>query len=113
VAFEQEARQAEEVEPRKQANFRGWLPLQRSTTQINEALLALTRSKPAKANRARCGLALPEATLVSRRAAMQAKGKLAWKPNRDRKVSTALRAYGALATSASTGAVRDLGQIDA
>jgi dihydroxy-acid dehydratase len=44
---------------------------------------------------------------------MQAKGKLAWKPNRDRKVSTALRAYGALATSASTGAVRDLGQIDA
>jgi dihydroxy-acid dehydratase len=32
--------------------------------------------------------------------------------NRDRKVSAALRAYAAMATSASTGAARDVSQID-
>jgi len=47
--------------------------------------------------------------LAKRRAAMEAKGKKAWKPaNRDRKVSKALRAYGAMASSAAKGAVRDL-----
>ncbi|MCI4053982.1 hypothetical protein MM710_37935, partial [Klebsiella pneumoniae] len=37
----------------------------------------------------------------------------AWKPkNRDRYVSAALRAYGAMATSAVKGAVRDVAQIE-
>ena len=42
------------------------------------------------------------------RSAMDAKGKDAWKPAapRKRKVSTALKAYAALATSAAKGAVR-------
>ncbi len=53
-------------------------------------------------------LAVDEATLEARRAAMEARGKLAWKPQRDRVVSTALKAYGALATSAAFGAVRDV-----
>jgi dihydroxy-acid dehydratase len=45
--------------------------------------------------------------LARRRAAMEAKGKDAWKPlDRDRPVSTALRAYAALTTSAAKGAVR-------
>jgi dihydroxy-acid dehydratase len=45
--------------------------------------------------------------LARRRAAMEAKGKDAWKPEgRDRPVSTALRAYAALTTSAAKGAVR-------
>ena len=43
---------------------------------------------------------------------MKAKGAGAWKPAaRDRKVSQALQAYAALATSASRGAVRDVAQI--
>ena len=38
---------------------------------------------------------------------MEAQGKSAWKPKtRQRKVSTALRAYAMLTTSASKGAVR-------
>ena len=54
-------------------------------------------------------LAVPEDTLTRRRAAMEAKGKAAWQPvGRKRKVSTALRAYAALATSASRGAVREV-----
>ncbi len=46
--------------------------------------------------------------LASRRAAMEAKGKDAWKPaeKRTRKVSTALKAYAAMTTSAAKGAVR-------
>ncbi len=45
--------------------------------------------------------------LARRRAAMEARGKDAWKPlGRDRPVSTALRAYAALTTSAAKGAVR-------
>jgi dihydroxy-acid dehydratase len=52
-------------------------------------------------------LAVPEEELAARRAAMEAKGKSAWKPRtRNRKVSTALRAYAALTTSAARGAVR-------
>jgi dihydroxy-acid dehydratase len=56
-------------------------------------------------------LAVPDAVLAARRAAMEAKGADAWQPteNRQRKVSTALRAYGAMATSAARGAVRDVG----
>jgi dihydroxy-acid dehydratase len=43
---------------------------------------------------------------------MEARGADAWKPaNRQRKVSKALQAYAALATSASRGAVRDLAAI--
>jgi dihydroxy-acid dehydratase len=48
-------------------------------------------------------------TLEDRRAAMSARGPEAWKPGeRQRKVSSALRAYAAFTTSAARGAVRDL-----
>jgi dihydroxy-acid dehydratase len=51
--------------------------------------------------------------LAKRRAAMDAKGSDAWKPaNRERYVSPALRAYAAMTTSASKGAVRDVSQIE-
>ena len=48
--------------------------------------------------------------LAERRAAMQAKGKAAWAPEkpRARKISAALRAYATFATSAARGAVRDI-----
>lgn len=51
--------------------------------------------------------------LAERRAAMDAKGKAGWKPveERSRKVSRSLRAYAAMATSASRGAVRDVDQL--
>jgi dihydroxy-acid dehydratase len=52
-------------------------------------------------------LAVDESELSARRAAMLALGAKAWKPaKRDRKVSTALKAYAALTTSAARGAVR-------
>ncbi|MER9076819.1 dihydroxy-acid dehydratase [Mesorhizobium sp. M0904] len=53
-------------------------------------------------------LAVGDAELAGRRAAMEAKGPTAWKPEekRKRKVTTALRAYAAMATSAAKGAVR-------
>ena len=52
-------------------------------------------------------LAVDEAELKRRREAMLARGAAAWKPaKRSRKVSTALKAYAALATSAARGAVR-------
>jgi dihydroxy-acid dehydratase len=57
-------------------------------------------------------LAVPPGVIDKRRAAMDAKNRDAWKPNRDRKVSAALRAYAALATSASTGAVRNVEQVE-
>ena len=56
-------------------------------------------------------LALPEAEIEKRRSEMKALGRAAWKPKRDRKVSAALRAYAALATSAAHGAVRDVDQV--
>jgi dihydroxy-acid dehydratase len=60
----------------------------------------------------RMHLAVPEAELARRRAAMQARGEQAWKPqDRVREVSLALQAYAALATSADRGAVRDLSQL--
>jgi len=52
-------------------------------------------------------------TLAARRVAMEAKGKKAWKPaTRKRQVSTALKAYAMLATSADKGAVRDTSVFD-
>ena len=52
-------------------------------------------------------LAVDDETLAHRRAAMEAKGANAWKPGkRTRKVSTALKAYAAFASSAAKGAVR-------
>ncbi|CDX26331.1 dihydroxyacid dehydratase (DAD) [Mesorhizobium sp. ORS 3324] len=56
----------------------------------------------------RIHLAVSEAELDARRAAMAAKGADAWKPTekRKRQVTTALRAYAAFATSADKGAVR-------
>ena len=51
--------------------------------------------------------------LEARRTAMDTRGAKAWKPvNRERKVTEALRAYAALTTSASTGAVRDVSQVE-
>jgi dihydroxy-acid dehydratase len=51
-------------------------------------------------------------TLAHRRAAMDARGPDAWKPQgRVRYVSQALQAYAALTTSADRGAVRDLAQL--
>jgi dihydroxy-acid dehydratase len=59
-------------------------------------------------------LAITDAELAQRRAAMEAKGKQAWKPVevRQRKVSPALRAYAAMVTSADKGAVRDVSQVE-
>jgi dihydroxy-acid dehydratase len=53
-------------------------------------------------------LVVSDEELAHRRAAMDAKGAEAWKPaeKRHRKVTTALRAYAALTTSAAKGAVR-------
>ncbi|XUM20233.1 dihydroxy-acid dehydratase [Bradyrhizobium oligotrophicum S58] len=52
-------------------------------------------------------LAVSDEELANRRAAMEAKGDQAWKPKtRARKVSTALKAYAAFASSAAKGAVR-------
>jgi len=57
-------------------------------------------------------LLVPEDELAARRAEQDAKG---WKPAqpRQRKVSTALKAYALLATSADKGAVRNLALLDA
>jgi dihydroxy-acid dehydratase len=61
----------------------------------------------------RIHLAISDDELARRRAAMDAKGKDGWKPaNRNRVVSPALRAYAAMTTSADTGAVRDVSQIE-
>ncbi len=59
-------------------------------------------------------LAISDADMDARRAKMEAKGPAAWKPTekRSRVVSTALRAYAALTTSAARGAVRDVGQVE-
>jgi len=53
-------------------------------------------------------LAVDDAEIARRREAMEARGASGWKPleKRNRKVSTALRAYAAMATSAAKGAVR-------
>ncbi len=59
----------------------------------------------------RIDVLVDEATLAKRRAAMEARGRDAWRPNRDRQVSQALRAYALMTTSAARGAVRDLEQL--
>ena len=53
-------------------------------------------------------LAVDEAELAQRRTAMEKRGAAAWQPTevRPRKITTALRAYAAFATSAAKGAVR-------
>lgn len=51
--------------------------------------------------------------LERRRVLMNSKGVIGWKPiNRERVISPALRAYAAMTTSAHTGAVRDVSQIE-
>lgn len=51
--------------------------------------------------------------LAERRLQMKAKGVKAWKPLlRNRVVTAALRAYAAMTTSAATGAVRDVSQVE-
>ncbi len=61
----------------------------------------------------RIDLKIGDEALAKRRAAMEAKGKDAWKPvNRQRIVSAALRAYAAMTTSAAKGAVRDVSQVE-
>ena len=58
-------------------------------------------------------LAVDFAELEKRREAMVSRGNQAWKPvNRERQVSPALRAYAAMTTSADTGAVRDVSQVE-
>ena len=60
----------------------------------------------------RINLAISDAEMSKRRAAMQARGDEAWKPaNRVRPISAALQVYAALTTSADTGAVRDVKQL--
>jgi len=60
-------------------------------------------------------LDIPAQELDRRRAAMAAKGADAWQPQeaRARRVSVALKAYAALTTSASRGAVRDVSRLGA
>jgi dihydroxy-acid dehydratase len=63
------------------------------------------------ANR-RIHLAVDDQVLATRRAAMESRGAAAWKPlDRQRQVSTALKAYALLTTSAAHGAVRDLSRL--
>ena len=59
-------------------------------------------------------LVIDDSTLAARRNAMQAKGADAWKPTeiRSRKVSTALKAYAAMASSADKGGVRDISLLE-
>jgi dihydroxy-acid dehydratase len=62
--------------------------------------------------RRRIGLLVSDEDLGARRRDMEARGASAWQPeHRERVVSTALRAYAALTTSAARGAVRDLSQL--
>lgn len=57
-------------------------------------------------------LAISDEQLERRRSLQQARGAGAWKPeNRVRHVSAALQAYAAMTTSADTGAVRDITQL--
>ena len=61
----------------------------------------------------RIHLAVDASVLAARRAAMEARGDAAWKPaKRERAVSASLRAYAAMATSADTGAVRDVSKLE-
>ena len=54
-----------------------------------------------------------DAELAARREEMESRGSQAWKPvSRERYVTPALRAYAAMTTSADTGAVRDVSQVE-
>ncbi|AMT96647.1 MULTISPECIES: dihydroxy-acid dehydratase [Psychrobacter] len=54
-----------------------------------------------------------DAEIAARRDVMEARGRDAWKPvNRERYVTPALRAYAAMTTSADTGAIRDVSQVE-
>ena len=56
---------------------------------------------------------MDDAVLAARHEAMVTKGRDAWKPaDRVRAVSPALRAYAAMTTNASRGAVRDVSQVE-
>jgi dihydroxy-acid dehydratase len=58
-------------------------------------------------------LVISDEEMSRRRAEMETRGRLAWKPlGRERHVSVALRAYAAMTTSADKGAVRDVTQIE-
>jgi len=58
-------------------------------------------------------LAVPDEVLAERRAAQEARGAAAYTPvNRQRHVSSALKAYAAFTTSADKGAVRDVTRFD-
>ncbi len=58
-------------------------------------------------------LSISDTEMTERRANMDAKGKDGWKAApRPRNVTTALRAYAAMATSAAKGAVRDVTQVE-
>jgi dihydroxy-acid dehydratase len=57
-------------------------------------------------------LVVSDEVLAERRAAMVARGPNAFKPRRERQVSAALRAYAAMTTSASRGAIRDVSQVE-
>lgn len=57
-------------------------------------------------------IAVDAAAMEKRRTAMNDRGDKSWKPvSRDRPVSPALKAYAAMTTSASEGAVRDVSQL--
>ena len=54
-----------------------------------------------------------DAEIAARRDMMEARGRDAWKPvSRERYVTPALRAYAAMTTSADTGAIRDVSQVE-
>jgi dihydroxy-acid dehydratase len=59
----------------------------------------------------RIEMLVPDAEIERRRNAMAARGPEAYRPNRERTVSTALKAYALMTTSAARGAVRDIGQL--
>ncbi|BCU06223.1 dihydroxy-acid dehydratase [Allochromatium tepidum] len=60
----------------------------------------------------RIHLAVSEDQIAARRQAMEAKGPNAWQPvSRQRVVSSALKAYAAMTTSAAHGAVRDISRL--
>lgn len=61
----------------------------------------------------RINLLIDASELEKRRHAMDERGPASWQPvDRDRKVTAALKAYAAMTTSASRGAVRDVSQLD-
>ncbi|MEB2285724.1 MAG: dihydroxy-acid dehydratase [Polyangiaceae bacterium UTPRO1] len=57
-------------------------------------------------------LLVSDEVLSQRRQAMRARGAAGYRPQRQRQVSEALRAYAAMTTSAAMGAVRDVSQVE-